>query len=90
MKTLVGIDNTGNYEAALNLLSRLAFDDLQLEVVHVDDSNIMHGKRSFGFAGAAEIARMDQDDSLILGAEMTAKALGFATTSETLLAHHPK
>jgi len=90
MKTLVGIDNTGNYEAALNLLSRLAFDDLQLEVVHVNDSNILHGKRSFGFASSAEIARMDQDDSLILGAEMTAKALGFATTRETLFGSPPK
>ena len=75
MKTIVGVDNTGFYESALNLMARLRIASADVEVVHVDDSRMFGGHLEFGFASEVEVAQMDLDDSLLISAEVISKTL---------------
>ena len=80
MKAILGVDEARTYLPVLNLLSRLRLADLDLELVHVDHSGIVGTKKDFGFAGGAELAQLDVDDSVIGDAVQTSDHLGLGSS----------
>ncbi len=84
MKTIVGVDGTGYYESTLNLLARLRPQEVDIEVIHVDDSKLLVSKQEFGFISGAELSQINSDDTLIMHAKVISEALGFRTSRKVL------
>src|SRR5471030_2063727 len=66
MKALVGIDATGTYQPALNLLKRLEFPEATTTLVHVSDLGLLlEDSEFFNAEMSAEYARIAYDQGYV-------------------------
>ena len=84
MKVIIGIDENGDYESSVKLLSWLELDSPEVALVHVDDSNILSGKRDFSYVSEFELAQLDFEEALLEKAEHFCKKWGFSTSKSIL------
>jgi len=85
MKVIVGIDEAGNYQVALHLLSRLAFANVTAELLHAVDplSLSVEGVVSPAYTASVGVAEGWQKwaDDLLHGAQRQCFDLGVPSTS---------
>jgi nucleotide-binding universal stress UspA family protein len=89
MKAVVGVDVAGLYEPALNLLGRLAFPSVELNLIHADVPIGMETPQSFVWTPEVFAIQNDIDDRILLDAQEAAARNGLTTTKSEKLIGSP-